>query len=165
MVLLNESACFPMGCRVYLSSIICLSACRLVYYSHLQVLALCLSTSTHGINLGVKMNQPRRPLRTCAVLVIARAAMSKPVPAVPLAAAVPVAAGVPLSGPPGAPLGGVYTFEKHCGLITILIALFVFPCVCCCPCDTQEVYVAPDGTRWTRTGARLSDGKRCCCFL
>ena len=93
----------------------------------------------------------------------AATSMSKPVPAVPVAAAVPVAPGVPLSGPPGAPPGGVYTIEKHCGLITILIALFVFPCVCCCPCDTQEVYVAPDGTRWTRTGARLMD-KRCCCF-
>ena len=52
--------------------------------------------------------------------------MSKPVPAVPVAAAVPVAPGVPLSGPPGAPPGGVYTIEKHCGLITILIALFVW---------------------------------------
>ena len=102
-------------------------------------------------------------LRASAVL--RAAAMSKPIPAVPVASAVPVAAGVPLSGPPGAPLGGVYTIESHCGVITILIAVFVFPCICCCPCDTQEVYVAPDGTRWLRTGARLPDGKRCCCFL
>ena len=87
----------------------------------------------------------------------AAASMSKPVPAVPVAAAVPVAPVAPISGPPGAPPGGEYIIEKHCGIITILIGLFLCPCVCCCPCDTQEVYVAPDGTRWTRTGARIMD--------
>ena len=29
--------------------------------------------------------------------------------------------------------------EKYCGPITWIIGIFLFPCVCCCPCDTRMV--------------------------
>lgn len=29
--------------------------------------------------------------------------------------------------------------EKYCGPITWIIGIFLFPCVCCCPCDTRLV--------------------------
>jgi len=63
--------------------------------------------------------------------------------------------------PPGAPPGGRYTLEKHCGLITWLVGIFLFPFVCCCPCDTRETYVAPDNSRWTMHGARVEGGECC----
>ena len=39
--------------------------------------------------------------------------------------------------------GGMYTNEKYCGPITLIIGFCLFPCVCCCPCDSREVYVEP----------------------
>ena len=63
--------------------------------------------------------------------------------------------------PPGAPPGGRYTLEKHCGLITWLVGIFLFPFVCCCPCDTREMYVAPDNSRWTMHGAHVEGGECC----
>merc|ERR1712110_10669 len=74
----------------------------------------------------------------------------KPVAAVAVAAA-PVSSGV--TPPPGAPPGGHMSNQAHCGIVTILIAVFLFPCVCCCPCDSVTVYVAPDGTKYLPTGA------------
>jgi hypothetical protein len=50
--------------------------------------------------------------------------------------------------PYGAPPGGHYESEQYCGVVTILIGIFLFPCVCCCPCDSRQVYVAPDGRRF-----------------
>jgi hypothetical protein len=41
--------------------------------------------------------------------------------------------------------GGHYTSEKYCGVLTFMIAIFVFPCVCCCPCDERMVYVDAQG--------------------
>jgi hypothetical protein len=49
-----------------------------------------------------------------------------------------------------------YRTEKYCGPITWLIGIFLFPCVCCCPCDERQVpipinavpgvvYQAPNG--------------------
>ena len=32
-----------------------------------------------------------------------------------------------------------YRTEKYCGPITWLIGIFLFPCVCCCPCDERQV--------------------------
>lgn len=29
-------------------------------------------------------------------------------------------------------------------------------CVCCCPCDTEEYYCAPDGSLWTSLGSKVS---------
>ncbi|CAN0456366.1 unnamed protein product, partial [Laminaria digitata] len=37
------------------------------------------------------------------------------------------------------PSGGQWVTEKYCGLITWLIGLFLFWCVCCCPCDERTV--------------------------
>merc|ERR1711990_955623 len=51
--------------------------------------------------------------------------------------------GMPGMGPPpGAPAGGQWVPDQYCGIITILIAIFLVPCVCCCPCDTRSVYLA-----------------------
>ena len=36
---------------------------------------------------------------------------------------------------------GYYVEEKYCGVITILIGVFVFPFVCCCPCDSRQRFV------------------------
>lgn len=41
--------------------------------------------------------------------------------------------------PQGAPQGGQWVQEKYCGLITWLVGIFIFPCVCCCPCDDRLV--------------------------
>ena len=35
--------------------------------------------------------------------------------------------------------------EQYCGPITCLIALFVFPFVCCCPCDRKQEFYAIQG--------------------
>ena len=43
---------------------------------------------------------------------------------------------------------GYYETENYCGIITILIAIFVVPCVCCCPCDSRQVCVDPQGMRF-----------------
>mmetsp|Transcript_4229 Transcript_4229/g.10917 ORF Transcript_4229/g.10917 Transcript_4229/m.10917 type:complete len:176 (+) Transcript_4229:68-595(+) len=60
------------------------------------------------------------------------------------------------NAPPGAPPGGNRIVEKYCGMITILVGLFIVPCVCCCPCDERHVYIAPDGSRYdANSGARL----------
>ena len=32
-------------------------------------------------------------------------------------------------------VAGVYQEEAYCGPITCLIGVFIFPFVCCCPCD------------------------------
>ena len=41
--------------------------------------------------------------------------------------------------PPGAPPGGVWIVDKYCGTTTWLVAIFLLPCVCCCPCDDRTV--------------------------
>ena len=43
------------------------------------------------------------------------------------------------NAPQGAPQGGQWIQEKYCGLITWLVGIFIFPCVCCCPCDDRLV--------------------------
>ena len=35
--------------------------------------------------------------------------------------------------------------EAYCGPITCLIALFIFPFVCCCPCDRKQEFYAIQG--------------------
>lgn len=36
---------------------------------------------------------------------------------------------------------GYIVHEPYCGPITVLIGIFVFPFVCCCPCDTKQEFV------------------------
>ena len=43
--------------------------------------------------------------------------------------------------------GGVWKVERYCGCVSCMI-FFLFPCVCCCPCDEKRIYIAPDGHRW-----------------
>merc|ERR1712157_458285 len=80
----------------------------------------------------------------------------EPVKAVAVAVADTPAPANPSSGvrvPPGAPPGGHMALQQHCGIVTILIGIFLAPCVCCCPCDSVPVYVAPDGTKYLESGA------------
>ena len=53
----------------------------------------------------------------------------------------PLPRSVPLFPPQVNGVPGYYTSEPYCGPITCLIALFVFPFVCCCPCDTKQEFV------------------------
>ena len=68
-----------------------------------------------------------------------------------------VRAGIDSHVPPGAPPGGHWIMDKYCGVVTTLLAIFVCCCVCCCPCDEREVYVSPDGRKFSRNGALVSD--------
>ena len=61
--------------------------------------------------------------------------------------------------PLGAPAGGFWCQRPFCGPITILIALFLWPYVCCCPCDQREVYEV-NGVEYLPSGA-VAD--KCCC--
>ena len=61
--------------------------------------------------------------------------------------------------PRGAPAGGVWCQRPFCGPITILIAIFLVPCVCCCPCDQREMYVV-NGVEYLPSGAVE---EKCCC--
>lgn len=58
--------------------------------------------------------------------------------------------------PPGAPPGGHFVREKFCGTNTWAIGICLLPCICACPQDEREVYTAPDGSRWTRSGALMT---------
>ena len=61
--------------------------------------------------------------------------------------------------PRGAPAGGIWCQRPFCGPITILVAIFLVPCVCCCPCDQREVYVV-NGVEYLPSGAVV---EKCCC--
>ena len=39
--------------------------------------------------------------------------------------------------------GGVYQTEGYCGLLSVLIGVFLLPCICCCPIDQRETYTEP----------------------
>ena len=58
-----------------------------------------------------------------------------------------------------APAGGIWCQRPFCGPITILVAIFLVPCVCCCPCDQREVYVV-NGVEYLPSGAVV---EKCCC--
>ena len=51
----------------------------------------------------------------------------------------------------GAP-GGRYEEERYCGVVSILIGCFLFPCICCCPVDKREVYTEPTGRKIVLNG-------------
>jgi hypothetical protein len=47
----------------------------------------------------------------------------------------------------------LFLLKQFCGIVTCLIGLFVFPCVCCCPCDQRQVYTAPNGQKYPSQAA------------
>ena len=57
--------------------------------------------------------------------------------------------------PPGCPPGGVFKNVEYVGPITCCITFWCLESMCsplCCPCDTKEMYIAPDGTHYSLTG-------------
>lgn len=70
--------------------------------------------------------------------------------------------------PVGAAPGGVWRTEQYSGMVTMIIfivLLFVGALFCwtpfCCPCDSRQVYVAPNGQKYTRSGAMVP-ASECC---
>ena len=70
--------------------------------------------------------------------------------------------------PPGAKPGGSWTHETYVGTTTLIIIAVL--CIValpfawsplCCPCDSREVYIAPDGNKLTRSGAHVPAGDCC----
>ena len=59
--------------------------------------------------------------------------------------------------PAGAPPGGQYKIEKYMGPLSWCICCFACCCIICCPCDEREIYVAPNGRKYTRNGAEVGD--------
>merc|ERR1712021_153417 len=63
--------------------------------------------------------------------------------------------------PPGAPPGGQRVHEKYMGTNSWIIAGVVCFFTCCgcvvmaCPCDERDVYIAPNGQKYTTNGALL----------
>ncbi|GMH77625.1 hypothetical protein TL16_g09898 [Triparma laevis f. inornata] len=56
--------------------------------------------------------------------------------------------------PPGAPAGGQMVEIKYCGALSWCICIFTcISCVGCCPCDQKELYRAPNGQLYTKSGA------------
>lgn len=39
--------------------------------------------------------------------------------------------------------GGIYENERYCGTFSVLIGIFLLPCICCCPIDERETYTEP----------------------
>jgi len=61
--------------------------------------------------------------------------------------------------PPGAAPGGTWTAESYSGQVTLIIfivlILVFWPALCapfCCPCDSRNVYVAPNGVKYVASG-------------
>jgi hypothetical protein len=42
-------------------------------------------------------------------------------------------------------------------MISWVVALLLCPCVCCCPCDEQDLYKAPNGQLYSPNGAIMSE--------
>lgn len=54
---------------------------------------------------------------------------------------------------------GYYVEERYCGIITILVGVFIFPFVCCCPCDSRRVFipmVATPGVQMAMVGTGVT---------
>jgi len=84
-------------------------------------------------------------------------------PVVPVAQPVSAVAVLPVAPggnvrlpPPGCPPGGVFKNVPYVGDTTWCIALCFLEVTLCtpllCPCDTKEMYIAPDGTHYSPTG-------------
>ena len=65
----------------------------------------------------------------------------------------PGAAPQPGSGvPPGCAPGGHWTTDKYCGVFSWILGVLCCWCVVCCPCDSRQVYNAPDGKKVLASG-------------
>ena len=84
-------------------------------------------------------------------------------PVVPVAQPVSAVAVLPVAPggnvrlpPPGCPPGGVFKNVPYVGDTTWCIALCFLEVALCtpllCPCDTKEMYIAPDGTHYSLNG-------------
>ena len=54
--------------------------------------------------------------------------------------------------PPGCAPGGHWTTDKYCGVFSWLLGVLCCWCVVCCPCDSRQVYNAPDGKKVLASG-------------
>jgi hypothetical protein len=54
--------------------------------------------------------------------------------------------------PPGAPPGGHWAKQKHCGPLSICLGILCWCSLCCGPHDEREVYVAPNGVQYAVDG-------------
>lgn len=70
--------------------------------------------------------------------------------------------------PPGCPPGGQYGQQQYIGIISIfaiLLLLFFFWPLCfiplCAPCDSRQVYRAPNGVTYNRLGYPIPAGGCC----
>jgi len=125
---------------------------------------------------------PAQPVQAMAVPaqpMYADGSYGKPVPATAVVAPAPPAVIVqsgpavvvstdPLGPPIGAPPGGRWMDEQFTGAVTCIFALIIFfffwPATAapfCCPCDQRTVYVAPNGQKYTRSGAYVPPNDCC----
>ena len=54
--------------------------------------------------------------------------------------------------PPGCAPGGHWTTDKYCGIFSWILGVLCCWCVVCCPCDSRQVYNAPDGKKVLASG-------------
>ena len=57
-----------------------------------------------------------------------------------------------MAPPRGAPPGGHWMEDSYCGTGSIVVGICLFPCICFCPFDKRQVYVAPDGRKFDSNG-------------
>ena len=48
--------------------------------------------------------------------------------------------------------GPTGTTDKYCGVFSWLLGVLCCWCVVCCPCDSRQVYNAPDGKKVLASG-------------
>ena len=48
--------------------------------------------------------------------------------------------------------GGHWTTDKYCGVFSWILGVLCCWCVVCCPCDSRQVYNAPDGKKVLASG-------------
>ena len=71
--------------------------------------------------------------------------------------------------PFGAAPGGIWRTEQYSGMVTLIIfvvliligGLLFCWAPFCCPCDSRQVYVAPNGQKHTRSGAVVPSSECC----
>lgn len=94
-----------------------------------------------GLSRSMRSTDPKtkrrvRCVKQCASTDIFNCLHPLPPPPRPSPRQAQVAGSAP---PSGAPAGGQWIQEKYCGLATVLVGVFLLPCVCCCPCDDRTV--------------------------
>lgn len=58
--------------------------------------------------------------------------------------------------PPNAPPGGRWIQDNYCGGISWVIGILLLPCIVLCPVDKRDVYMAPDGRKYTPQGVQVT---------